>query len=231
MSTQAFLLLLAVTILSAHLVSRWVLGIGFALVPTVIVIQKQLFIIVVRSLHARGRGVRKVIIYGAGFTGKRVLSALVRSPKLGLDPVVVVDDDVAAVGREVYSSDYRRERRAPVISGPVTSQLIQSYGADLVVVAIPSLGREQFTAVAAMAAESGAKLAYVPTQAISSDAWVDYVDIDGLMLATVSAPISRSLYRVTKRLCDLVIGMTLLILTAPVLACWRRQCDWIPKGR
>jgi FlaA1/EpsC-like NDP-sugar epimerase len=92
-SAQSFLLLLAVTILEAHLVSRWVLGIGFVLVPIVIAIQKQLFFVFVRFLHGRERGVRRVIIYGAGFTGKRMLSALVRSPKLGLDPVVIVDDD------------------------------------------------------------------------------------------------------------------------------------------
>lgn len=217
-SAQAFLLLLTITILAAHLVSRWVLGIGFILVPLMIVIQKQLFIVFVRAMHARGRGTRKAIIYGAGFTGKRMLSALVRSPKLGLDPVVIVDDDEAEVGHKVYSLGYRRERCSPVISGPVTSQLIKSYGVDLVVVAIPSLGREKFMAVAAAAAEAGAGLAYVPTQAISSDAWLDYADIDGVLLATVSAPISRSLYTSTKRIIDFMFSVTLLIVTAPLLA-------------
>jgi len=217
-SAQCFLLLLAVSILEAHLVSRWVLGIGFVLVPIVVAIQKQLFIVLVSFLHGRGRGMRKVIIYGAGFTGKRMLSALVRSPKLGLDPVVIVDDDEAQAGGEVYSFGYRRERSAPVISGPMTSQLIKDYGADFVVVAIPSLGREKFTAVVAAASEAGAKLAYVPTQAISSDAWVDYVDIDGLLLATVSAPISRSLYRAAKRICDFFVSAILILVTAPLLA-------------
>jgi lipopolysaccharide/colanic/teichoic acid biosynthesis glycosyltransferase len=88
----------------------------------------------------------------------------------------------------------------------------------LVVVAIPSLGREKFTAVASAAAEAGAKLAYVPTQAISSDASIDYVDIDGLLLATVSVPISRSLYRATKRICDLLVSAILILIAAPLLA-------------
>lgn len=217
-SAQSFLLLLAVTILEAHLVSRWVLGIGFVLVPVMIAIQKQLFIILVRFLHGRGRGMRKVIIYGAGFTGKRMFSALVRSPKLGLDPVVVVDDDELHAGGKMYSFGYRRERCAPVVSEPLTPQLIKNYGANLVVVAIPSLGREKFTAVAAAAAEAGAKLAYVPTQAISSDASIDYVDIDGLLLATVSVPISRSLYRATKRICDILVSAALIFISAPLLA-------------
>jgi exopolysaccharide biosynthesis polyprenyl glycosylphosphotransferase len=105
-----------------------------------------------------------------------------------------------------------------VISGPITSQLIKSYGIDLVVIAIPSLGREKFTAVAAAAAEAGAGLAYVPSQAISSDAWLDYVDIDGVLLATVSAPVSRALYKSFKRTFDLVGSAILLTIFAPLLA-------------
>ena len=217
-SAQTFLLLFAVSFLSAHLISRWVLGIGFFFVPIIVVVQKQIFTALVRFLHERGRGMRKVIIYGAGFTGKRILSALVRSPKLGLDPVVIVDDDAAAVGKAVYSFGYRRERCAPVISGPLTSEVIKRYGADFVVMAIPSLGRTKFVAVAEAAAEAGASLAYVPSAAISSDAWVDQIDVDGILLMAVSAPKTRSLYDVTKRIVDFSVGVTSLIVIAPVLA-------------
>jgi lipopolysaccharide/colanic/teichoic acid biosynthesis glycosyltransferase len=136
---------------------------------------------------------------------------------LGLDPVVIVDDSEEAVGGAVYPFGYRRERCSPVISGPLTAQLIRRYDADLVVVAIPSLGRDKFVAVAAAASEAGASLAYVPRAAISSDAWLDYLDIDGLMVATVSAPISRSLYMAVKRICDLFVSVTLLIVIAPLL--------------
>jgi hypothetical protein len=118
----------------------------------------------------------------------------------------------------VYSFGYSRKRCASVVSGPLTPQLIRNYGADFVVVAIPSLGREKFTAVLAAAAEAGAKLAYVPCQAISSDAWIDYMDIDGVLLATVSAPISRSLYQTAKRICDFLVSAILILINAPLLA-------------
>jgi exopolysaccharide biosynthesis polyprenyl glycosylphosphotransferase len=217
-SSRAFLLLLPVSVLGAQLISRWVLGIGFVLVPVLAIIQKQIFIAFVDFLHVCGRSRRTTIIYGAGFTGKRMFSALVRSPKLGLDPVVIVDDDEAAVGRTIYSFGYRRERCAPVVSGPMTAQLIRSYGADLVVVAIPSLEREKFVVLAAAAAEAGAGLAYVPSAAISSDVWVDQIDVDGLLLMAISAPNSKSLYDVTKRIFDFLVGVTLLVFLAPPLA-------------
>jgi len=217
-SVQAFLLLFPVSVLAAQLISRWVLGIGFVLVPIVSLVQKQLFIAFVDFLHVSGRSRWTTIIYGAGFTGKRMFSSLVRSPKLGLDPVVIVDDDTAAAGGTVYSSGYRRERCAPVISGPLTAELIKSYGADLVVVAIPSLGREKFTTIATAAAEAGAGLAYVPSAAISSDAWVDQLDVDGLLLLAISAPQSKSLYDITKRIFDFFVGVTLLGFLAVPLA-------------
>ncbi|MGC2210415.1 MAG: sugar transferase [Candidatus Korobacteraceae bacterium] len=216
-SSQAFLLLLAVSILASQLISRWVLGIVLFLVPIVVVIQKQLFRAFVSFLHTRGRGIRKVVIYGAGATGKRMLSAIVRSPNLGLNPVAIVDDNRAEVGKDVYAFDYHRRSCVPVISGPLTPQLLKSYGTALVVVAIPSLGRHKFTAVAEAAAEAGARLAFVPTQAIASDAWLDYVDLDGQLLATVTTPTSKSLYRTSKRVCDIIAGVALLILASPIL--------------
>jgi lipopolysaccharide/colanic/teichoic acid biosynthesis glycosyltransferase len=132
--------------------------------------------------------------------------------------VAIVDDDESQAGRNVYASGYSRERCAPVVSGPVTSQLIRSYAASLIVVAIPSLDRAKFIAVTAAAAEAGARLAYVPSPAISSDAWVDHIDIDGLMLTTVSTPNSTSLYETTKRMFDFVVGVTLLVFMTPMLA-------------
>jgi lipopolysaccharide/colanic/teichoic acid biosynthesis glycosyltransferase len=73
-------------------------------------------------------------------------------------------------------------------------------------------------AVTAAAADAGAQLAFVPAQAISSDTWLDYVDLDGQLLASVSTPISKSLYRSSKRVCDIILSAALLILASPILA-------------
>jgi FlaA1/EpsC-like NDP-sugar epimerase len=62
------------------------------------------------------------VVYGAGFTGRSVFSALARSPKLGLRPVAIVDDDEGIVGQEIYASSYRHEISAPVIAGPLAGR-------------------------------------------------------------------------------------------------------------
>jgi exopolysaccharide biosynthesis polyprenyl glycosylphosphotransferase len=160
--------------------------------------------------------VRKAIVYGSGYTGKRVFSVLLRSRKLGINPVVFVDDNEEQVGKTIYALAYHREQCAPVISGPITSELITSYGADMLIVAIPSLRPEQMDSIAAEAKKSGVTLAFVPSYSAYEDAWVNYVDVDGIMLATVNPPEKMHLYERTKRLLDLVLSVTALVILFPV---------------
>ena len=107
-SAQAFLLIFPVTFFSSYLFSRWVFFIAALCVPLLQVIEKQLLFICVDALRARNIGVQNVLIYGAGANGRRILSALLRSRKLGLKPVALVDDNPAIVGREVFEYAYRQ---------------------------------------------------------------------------------------------------------------------------
>ncbi len=215
-STQTFLLLLVVTVFSVQALSRWVLAIGFFLVPIIVVIEKQILFSLVRLLHERGRGVRKAIVYGSGYTGKRVFSVLLRSRKLGINPLVFVDDNEEQVGKSIYALAYHRELCAPVVSGPITSELIDSYGADMIIVAIPSLQPEKLHSLAAEVKKSGVSLAFVPSSSAYEDAWVNYVDVDGIMLATVDPPERMYLYERTKRLLDIVFCLANLLLLFPI---------------
>ena len=47
---------------------------------------------------------------------------------------------------------------------------------------------------------------------------VNYLDVDGIMLATVNPPESMYLYERTKRLSDLVLSLVALVLLSPVFA-------------
>jgi FlaA1/EpsC-like NDP-sugar epimerase len=115
---QAFGVVLPASFFFSFLFSRWVVLLAIVFVPLTLIIEKQIVFLIIRNLHSRGYGVQNVVIYGAGFTGRSVFSALARSPKLGLRPVAIVDDDEGIVGQEIYSSSYRHEISAPVIAGP-----------------------------------------------------------------------------------------------------------------
>ena len=215
-SIQASLFAFALSYFTKYLLSRGVLAIAFVVVPLFLVIEKQLICGLVRMLHSRGYGVRKVIIYGAGMIGHRLFSALVRSPKLGLDPVAFVDDDLKLEDSRIFENSYRRRRYAPVVRGPLSAEVIRKYQASVVIVGISSIDRDKFLEIASEASAAGAAVSFVPYQVDPSMFWVDYADIDGLLVASFKPP-SQQIHRAPiKRAFDLAVSLLLLILTAPL---------------
>lgn len=216
-STQAFLLTFPVSFFAGRLFSRWWFALAMAIVPLCLIAEKQLLLWLVRMLHKKGFGIRKTVIYGAGYTGRRVFSALARSLKLGLAPVAVVDDDPALAGQAVYEFDYRRKRSVPVVSGPVDRKLLLEINAEVLVVAIPSLAPEKFLQTASEAAAAGVSVAFVPNQAAPSDLWTQHVDVDGLLLSSVAGPAPKTMYEAAKRVFDAAAAAALLLVLSPLL--------------
>jgi exopolysaccharide biosynthesis polyprenyl glycosylphosphotransferase len=216
-SMQAFLLILPITFFGGYLFSRWVFVIAMLSVPLLQAIEKQVLFVTVGKLRERNVGVQKVLIYGAGATGRRVLSALLRSPKLGLKPIGLIDDDPEIEGQEVFEYAYRRGRSVGVIAGPLTPQLLEQMNCSMVIIAIPSLGRERFSTAVNAAQNAHVRLAYVPGHAIAADYWTEYADIDGILLSIFGRPAFEWQYEMVKRPFDLVAGVALTILLLPVL--------------
>jgi exopolysaccharide biosynthesis polyprenyl glycosylphosphotransferase len=229
-SAQAFLLLLPITIFSEHLLPRWVLLLGFLLVPTLVITEKQVLFSIIRFFHKRGRGVKRALIYGAGTTGKQVFSALLRSRKLGINPLVFVDDNEAKVGKTIYALGYHHEQCAPVVRGPLTSQLTEEYGVELIVVAIPTLRQETLAGLLAIAKKSGAMLTFVPNQTAYENTWINYMDIDGILLGTVDSHKTMRVYEQVKRIFDLALSLITLVVFSPILAFIALAVRWDSNG-
>lgn len=212
---EAFLLVLAVSFFTSFLFSRWVLVVCVVLVPFLLFIQKSLIYLLVHRLHSRGYGNEKVLIYGAGCTGRRVYSVLKRSPKLGLDPVAIVDDDPNKAGSTLFEMAYERRRSTPIILGPVNNEMISTYDVDLVIVAIPSIGRDKFVRTLDEALGADVRVSFVASHLLSSDSWIDYRDLDGILLASLGRPVPRFGYELSKRLCDFLGALALTVLGSP----------------
>lgn len=213
-SAKAFLFVFPITFFASQLFSRGMLVLAMILVPLLLMTEKQMVMLCVRWMHGRGYGVEPVLIYGAGFTGRRLLSALIGSPKLGLRPVVIVDDDATLAGGSVFEYSYRRQRPVPVIAGPVTREIIEYYGARVVILAIPSLSHSRFSKVAAEVRAAGARMAFVPNVSSSEEEAATYADIDGLLICQTSVPRRRTLYEIAKRGFDFTAALALLALTS-----------------
>ena len=215
---QAFGIVLPASFFFSYLFSRWVVILAIAIVPLILILEKQIVFLIIRYLHSRGYGVQNALVYGAGFTGRSVLSALFRSPKLGLRPVAIVDDDEEIVGQDIYASSYRHEVSAPVIAGPLSRDLIQKWDCSQVVIGIPSLSRQRVQEIAAEAFAAGAEVAFVPQLSFGSDTPAEYVDIDGVLLASIGQATRKRLYEAAKRAFDFIAALFLLVCSAPLWA-------------
>lgn len=216
-SVTAILWCLPLTFLWGTLFSRWVFIIGMIVIPMLLVCEKQLACILVQGLHRHGYGLKKVLIYGAGYTGRRMLSAIARSPKLGLTPIALVDDDPVMAGQSMYASDYRRGTPVPVVSGPITEELLRKAGAEMVVVGIPTLDPDKFSQTLEQCAMANISCCFVSGQAFGSELLKEYIEVDGLMLHSFARPTMRREYETAKRALDLLMAAATVVLISPVL--------------
>ena len=215
---KSFLLALVAAYFLHASVSRLVLLFSSLTVPLFLMLQKWEVYNAVRMLRSKGYGARRVVIYGAGTLGKRIYSALVRSPKLGLDPVAFVDDDPQKWELEVYESSYRRKRPAKVVAGPVCPELLRDLGASVLVIAVPGLSREAMMSAIAGLSAAGVSSYFVPEDLAGPGYWIDYDELDGMVLAHLSKVRSRFLYEIAKRCLDMTVSAAFLVFLAPLLA-------------
>lgn len=214
---QLLLLLLPLSFLLNLNFSRAIFLIALLLIPLLLILQKQLFFTTIRQLHIRGYGIERVLVYGAGDTGRRVVSTLLHSPRLGLRPVAVIDDNPALAGSCIFELGYRRSRSVPVQRGPITPALLKSQQCSLLVVAIPSISSEQLAAAAQAAKQSGLRVAFLAGPAVQEQQYTESIDIDGLLLTSLRDPVLPWHFTVAKRVSDVIVSALLLLFLAPLL--------------
>lgn len=217
-STLAAFLAVPVIYITGHLIPSIIIGLSTLLVVISLIATKQFFYSIAKRLRARGFGARNVVIYGAGDSGRRVFSALARSPKLGLLPTAIVDDDPLLQGQEVFDFGYRRTRSLRVEFGPVTADFLRRQRAKLLVIAVPSLSSEQMSSVLKTAHDAGVGVAYMPQTPHAPELSADVIDIDGLLLVSYRAKNPLAIRELVKRLMDLLLGGLVLALLSPVVA-------------
>lgn len=210
-STTAFGLVFPVTFFLGHLFSRWAVLLALMFVPMFLAFEKELVYLLVRKLHSKGYGVQRVLIYGAGFTGRRVFSSLVRSPKLGMMPVAIVDDREELAGKKIYEDAYRRQHSVSVIAGPLTKTMLRKYGVSIVIVGIPSLPRNQMRQIGAEALAAKATVAFVPQLSYAPDTLTEYADLDGMLVVSLVQQTARQWYETAKRIVDFAAALLLMV--------------------
>jgi exopolysaccharide biosynthesis polyprenyl glycosylphosphotransferase len=185
--------------------------------PLLLMIQKYIFFSVVQKFYENGYGVKKVLIYGAGYTGRRIFTALVHSPKLGFAPVAIVDSDPKLEGKIIHELGYNRKHSLTVHCAEINSDYLRASGCDALFVAIPSASRETTFAASLAANQAGIQMAFLPDSRHLNALATDSVDLDGLLLTFAGDRTPAWHYRSVKRATDIFLALLVLVLTAPLL--------------
>jgi exopolysaccharide biosynthesis polyprenyl glycosylphosphotransferase len=214
---ESFLLALLLAYFSALPLSRLVIAFSAIAVPIFVTLEKWETYRGMRILRSKGYGARRAVILGAGTLGRRVYSALVRSPKFGLDPVAFVDDDPQKHGLEIYESSYVHRQPVKVLSGPVSPELLRQLNASVLVIATADADRDSMMSVLAQLSAAGVNTYFVPKDFSEPGYWIDYAELDGVMLAHLSKARSGFIYDPAKRFLDVASAALCLALLAPLL--------------
>jgi exopolysaccharide biosynthesis polyprenyl glycosylphosphotransferase len=215
---QTFFVFLPCALLLHRNFSRGAMILALLIVPLALIIQKQFLFLIGRALHARGHGVERVAIYGAGCTGRRVLSALLQCPKLGFEPCAIFDDDPGLEGKRIFELGYRRTRSLAVRTDRITPEALRSCECDSLVIAIPGLSQRKLYDAVDVAEKAGIRIAVVAGQPSNQFYWTNSMDIDDLLLASPSDAGNRWHYELTKRGMDILGSLFLLLLISPFLS-------------
>jgi exopolysaccharide biosynthesis polyprenyl glycosylphosphotransferase len=214
---QSLLVLLPFILLFDLSPSYLAIVLAFMLIPVLLILQKLTLFSIVRLLQVMGYGTERTVIYGVGDSGRRIVSVLFHSVRLGLVPVAVIDDNPALSEKPIVEMAYRRRRSVPVQRGPLTPELLQSYRCSMLIVALPHLSPERQTAAIDAAKQAGLRIAFLSGLELQEQHWTQSIDVDGLTLTPGADRFASWPYTIAKRTIDLILSSLLLVLLAPLL--------------
>jgi len=215
---QAFSLALVVAYLAHAGASRLGIVFGLVLVPLFLTLEKWQVHGLLCRLRSRGYATRQAVIVGTGSAARRIYTSLIGSPKFGIEPVAFVEEDASASTSEIYECSYRREHSAKVLPGPVRPELLSQLGASVLVIADPAMPRDEMLLTMSEAAEMGVTTYFAAEDFIAPGFWVDYAELDGIMLARFSRETTRTVYETGKRMLDVAVAAAVIVLSAPLAA-------------
>lgn len=97
----------------------------------------------------------RIMIVGAGEAGVMVARQVIHNPTSGMKPVIFVDDNRAKSGLEIYG--------VKVVSGTADiPKLVLEFGVEKIVIAIPSLSKEEMEDLSKICIETGVKTQTIP---------------------------------------------------------------------
>lgn len=203
------LTLLAVTTIEQSFQSRGI----FLLVWVLLLAQLFFFRFAVyrMGLKLRSAGWRdkRVLIYGAGESGRILASKVSRSPKTGIEVAGFLDDDPALHGRTLEGCEV-------LGSGAEMGRFLRETGSTEVLIALPRSPRNTISRIIETCDRLGTTYRMVPSLFDIALTQVDFTELGGIPLLGVHTPRLSPFSAFTKRILDIALCVFAAIVLAPL---------------
>jgi len=202
--------------LSRFVPSRLVFIYAWALAITLLLLRRYMTRRARRMLWSRGIDVDRVVVVGAGDSGRRVIQALMGIPALGYQVIGFVDDalsgDELAVATE---SGLARADRLGITDD--LERLIDQYDVDEVIVALPASENGRALRIVEHCRRQDVRFKVVPDLLQLSLDRVDIGEVAGVPLIGLKDAAIRGSNYVIKRSIDVAIaGVVLTVMAIPM---------------
>ena len=163
-----------------------------------------------RLLLSVGVWGKRVLILGAGETGRQVYDRIQANPVLGYEPVAFIDDDLHTIGQQ---------QRGLTVRGPLSDlpELARELAAKDVVIAMPRLPREQLLHIISLCEGHVESIRVVPDMFGIASVGVETEDLDGVLLLHMRCNLAKPWNQALKRIFDVMVATVAGVLVAPVL--------------
>jgi len=203
-------------LLRVHL-SVFVTFIAAVLVPALLILQKHAFSRAVNWVREKYRSDLRVVIYGAGETARNIASALLYSPRLGLTPIALIDDRAGQHASALPMMGYRGRISIPISRNVITPEFLQSFHADLLLIASARISTERVAATKDAAKIIGLNVGLLTSVPVEEQLQAQSFEIDGFTFSLTSERNESGFYALAKRIVDLTLSAALLIGLSPLL--------------
>jgi len=185
----------------AAFLAAWILSIALVLINRGII----------RGLFARlGWWGYPVIVMGAGRTGEMVVRTLKRNPRLGLKPVVILDDDPEKWGRLEDTTVLGELALAP--------SLARRLHIPYAIVAMPGVNRARLLEIIERYGQTFPHLLIIPDLFGFSTLWVEAKDLTGVLGLEVRQQLLLPGPRIMKWCLEVAIAVLVTIAILPLMA-------------
>lgn len=161
-----------------------------------------------RLQYSYKRELRRMLIVGAGSTGRQIASRISRPPETNLEIIGFLDDDPGVLAQQTD------------VLGTISDleQIVDQYGVNILVIALPASAFSLAASIVDRLRMNPVKIWIVPNaHRLSLHQCHTVEHISDIPLIDVRAPSISDKQRMIKRLFDLAISSAAIILSAPIM--------------